>query len=570
MLKPGPRMGKDESWYKDAIFYQLHIRAFADGNGDGIGDFLGATQKLDYLQELGISGIWLLPFYASPLKDDGYDVADYHRVHPDYGTLQEFQDFIDAAHARNIRVIADLVLNHTSDQHPWFRESRSSPASLKRDYYVWSATPDRYQQARVIFKDFETSNWTWDATAQAYYWHRFFSHQPDLNYENPRVQQEMLDVMRFWLDHGLDGFRCDAAPHLFEREGTRCENLPETHAYCKALRRTIDGLYPGRILLAEANQSPAETRAYFGDGDEFHLAFYFPLVPRLLLALAREARQPIVDLLAQTPSIPELCQWATFLRNHDEITLSRLTVDEREELLQMYAPDPRTRLNTGIRRRLAPLLRNDPRRLELVHSILLTLLGSPVLYYGDEIGMGDDVSLADRQGLRTPMQWSRDRNAGFSEADPERLYAPVITDPVYGYRTVNVAAQRHVNGSLLRRLQRLIAVRKEHPVFGRGSLDILSLANSHILSYLRRDGDETVVIVQNLSQQMQSVALDLRRFAGQAPIDLLRSTRRSPVDEQPYLLDIGPYGFSWLQFVTGERAKTPGGRVKSHERLHIK
>jgi len=563
-------MGKDESWYKDAIFYQLHIRAFADGNGDGIGDFLGAAQKLDYLQELGISGIWLLPFYTSPLRDDGYDVADYYCVHPDYGTLKEFQEFIDAAHARNIRVIADLVLNHTSDQHPWFRESRSSPASPKRDYYVWSATPDRYRQARVIFKDFETSNWTWDATAQAYYWHRFFHHQPDLNYENPQVQQEMLAVMRFWLEQGLDGFRCDAVPHLFEREGTTCENLPETHAYCKALRRTIDGLHPGRILLAEANQSPTETLAYFGDGDEFHLAFYFPLVPRLLLALAREARQPLVDLLAQTPPIPASCQWATFLRNHDEITLSRLTIDDREEVLQAYAPDPCTRLNTGIRRRLAPLLQNDPRRLELVHSIVLTLPGSPVLYYGDEIGMGDDVSLADRQGLRTPMQWSRDHNAGFSQADPERLYAPVITDPVYGYRTVNVEAQRPVGDSLFRRLQRLIAVRKEHSVFGRGSLEMLSPANPHILSYLREDGDETVVIVQNLSQQTQSVALDLRRFAGQTPIDLLRSTRRPPVGEQPYLLDIGPYGFSWLQFVTGERATTPRGRAGSHERLHIK
>jgi maltose alpha-D-glucosyltransferase/alpha-amylase len=554
-------MGMDEPWYKEAIFYQLHIRAFADGNHDGIGDFLGATQKLDYLQELGISGIWLLPFCASPLKDDGYDVADYYHLHPDYGTLKEFQEFIEAAHARNIRVIADLVLNHTSDQHSWFRESRSSPISPKRDYYVWSVTPDRYRQARVIFKDFETSNWEWDTTAQAYYWHRFFRHQPDLNYENPRVQQEMLDVMRFWLDRGLDGFRCDAAPHLFEREGTTCENLPETHTYCKALRRTIDGLYPGRILLAEANQSPAETCAYFGDEDEFHMAFYFPLVPRLLLALAREERQPLVDLLAQTPPIPESCQWATFLRNHDEITLSRLTVDEREELLQVYAPDPRSRLNTGIRRRLAPLLQNDHRRLELVHSIVFTLPGSPVLYYGDEIGMGDDVSLADRQGLRTPMQWNGDHNAGFSQAAPERLYAPVITNPVYGYRTVNVEAQRHADGSLLRRLQRLIAVRKEHSVFGRGALEMLAPADPHILSYLRRDEDETVVIVQNLSQQAQSVALDLRRFAGQMPIDLLRSTRCSPVGEQPYLLNLGPYGFSWLQFVTRESAPAPERRA---------
>lgn len=536
-------------WYKDAIFYELYVRAFCDGNADGIGDFRGAAQKLDYLQDLGITCIWLLPFYTSPFRDDGYDIADYYQVHPDYGALSDFRNFLGAAHERGIRVIADLVLNHTSDQHPWFREARSSPHSPKRDYYVWSDTPDRYPDARVIFKDFEQSNWTWDSVAQAYYWHRFFHHQPDLNYQNPQVQRELLDVMRFWFDLGLDGFRCDAVPHLFEREGTTCENLPETHVYCKALRRIIDAFYPDRILLAEANQTPADTCAYFGDGDEFQMAFYFPLIPRLFLALAREERQPIVDILSQTPPIPETCQWAMFLRNHDEITLSRLTGEERAELLRVYAPIPRLRLHTGIRRRLASLLENDQRRIKLVHSIMLTLPGSPVLYYGDEIGMGEELSLPDRGGLRTPMQWSNERNAGFSQADPERLYAPVLRDPIFGYLTTNVAAQTQAKDSVFHGICRLIAIRKQYPVFGWGSLQLLQPRNPHILAYIRQYNGVSVLVVQNLSQAPQTVELALRQFHGVTPTEMIRSVSLPPIGEHLYVLSLEPYGFSWLQLV---------------------
>ncbi len=540
-------MSSDLLWYKDAVFYELHIRAFCDGNGDGVGDFHGATRKLDYLRNLGVTCLWLLPFYASPLKDDGYDIADYYQVHPAYGSLLDVRNFLRAAHECGIRVIADLVLNHTSDQHPWFLEARSSPSSAKRDYYVWSDTPDRYADARVIFKDFEQSNWTWDPVARAYYWHRFFHHQPDLNYENPQVQREILNVMRFWLDLGLDGFRCDAVPHLFEREGTTCENLPETHTYGKALRRIIETSYPDRILLAEANQSPADTCAYFGDGDEFHLAFYFPLVPRLFLALAREDRQPITEILAQTPALPPRCQWGIFLRNHDEITLSRLTADERTELLRVYAPLPGMRLNTGIRRRLTPLLANDQRQMELAHSILLTLPGSPVLYYGDEIGMGEDLSLADRNGLRTPMQWNAELNAGFSRADPAQLYLPVIDDPVYGYTTVNVETQSQQTSSLLRTVQHLIKRRKFHSVFGRGALVVLSSTNQHILAYLREDETETVLVIQNLSHSAQFVELDLARFRGTTPADLLHTTRLPRIGSSLYRYDLQPYGFFWLR-----------------------
>jgi len=539
----------DYPWYKDAIFYELHIRAFSDGNGDGVGDFIGARQRLGYLQELGVTCLWLLPFYQSPLKDDGYDVADYYQVHPAYGTLQDVRDFVAAAHAQGIRVIADLVLNHTSDQHPWFLEARSSPTSPKRDYYVWSDTDQKYRDARVIFHTTERSNWTYDPVAQAYYWHRFFAHQPDLNYDNPEVQQEMLKVIHFWLDLGFDGFRCDAVPHLFEREGTSCENLSETHAYIKALRRDIDQLYPGRILLSEANQSPADTAAYFGNADEFHLAFYFPLVPRLFLAIRREDRQPLSDILRDTPLIPDSCQWATFLRNHDEMTLSRVSPEDREFLLRAYAPLPQARLNSGIRRRLAPLLENDPRQIVLLHGIMLSLPGSPVLYYGDEIGMGDDLSLDDRFGLRTPMQWSGDRNAGFSQARPQQLYLPVITDPVYGYQTVNVETQRQTPTSLLRRLQRLLAVRKRLLALSRGTLELLHPENRTIFAYLRHYEGESVLVINNLSCSRQTVRVNLPQFHNAFPTDVLGNLAFPMICQQPYSFELEPYGFFWLRLL---------------------
>jgi len=542
-------MQTEALWYKDAIFYELHVRAFCDSNADGIGDFAGATQKLDYLHDLGITCIWLLPFYPSPLRDDGYDVSDYCQVHPDYGTLEDCRAFIAAAHQRNIRVIVDLVVNHTSDQHPWFQEARSSPHSPKRDYYVWSDTPEKYREARVIFKDFESSNWTWDATAGAYYWHRFFHHQPDLNYDNPQVRREMLNVVRFWLELGVDGFRCDAAPHLFEREGTNCENLPETHAYFQELRHEIDRTHPHCMLLAEANQHPTEVRAYFGNEDKVHMAFHFPLIPRLFIALRREDRQSIVEILAQTPPIPENCQWGVFLRNHDEMMLSHLTAAEREYLFREYATAPGTRLNTGIRRRLAPLLDNDQQRIILLHSLLLTLPGSPVLYYGDEIGMGDNLVLDDRFGLRTPMQWNSEHNAGFSQADHTQLYAPVIDDTIYGYQTVNVAAQLRTETSLLRRLQRLIAARKQHRAFGRGSLEVLHPFNQKVLAYIRQYEGETLLIVNNLSHAPQLVELDLGRFRGVTPVELISQTPFPAVDEHPYVLSLGPHHFYWLRLL---------------------
>lgn len=544
-------MKTDTLWYKDALFYELHLRAFADSNADGIGDFAGARQKLDYLQDLGITGIWLLPFYQSPLRDDGYDISDYYQVHPDYGTLADCCDFIAAAHQRGIRVIADLVVNHTSDQHPWFLEARSSPHSPKRDYYVWSATDQKYKEVRIIFSDSEHSNWTYDPVARAYYWHRFFYHQPDLNYDNPQVRHEVLNVMRFWLELGLDGFRCDAAPHLFECEGTTSENLAETHAYFKELRREIDRAYPSCVLLAEANQRPADLRAYFGDGDEFHLAFHFPLMPCLFLTLAREERRPIVDIINQTPSIPDTCQWATFLRNHDEMTLARLTDAERDYLFHEYAREPRMRLNTGIRRRLAPLLENNRRKIELLYSLLLTLPGTPVLYYGDEIGMGDNTRLGDRNGLRTPMQWSGDRNAGFSQADAEQLYLPVIGDSVYSYQVINVEAQLRTETSLLRWLQRLIAVRKQHPAFGCGMLKFLDASDERVLAYVRQYEEETLLVVHNLSRSVQPVELDLRQFCGATPVELIGNTEFPRIGERPYCLSLGPHGFYWFRLVGG-------------------
>ena len=539
-------MASDNLWYKDAVFYELHVKAFYDSNADGFGDFRGLMEKLDYVQELGIDCIWILPFYPSPLRDDGYDIADYYGVHPDYGTLQDFKAFLKAAHRRNLKVMVDLVMNHTSDQHPWFQEARKDPKSPRRNYYVWSDTDQKYLDARIIFIDTERSNWTWDPIAQQYYWHRFFSHQPDLNYDNPRVRRSMLKVIRHWLDMGVDGFRADAVPYLFEREGTNCENLPETHAYLKEVRRFIDEHYPGRILLAEANQWPADVRPYFGDGDEFHMAFNFPLMPRIFMALRREDRTPIVDIISQLPPIPETCQWCLFLRNHDELTLEMVTDEERDYMYHEYAKDPRMKLNLGIRRRLAPLVDNGRRRIELLNSLLFTLPGSPIIYYGDEIGMGDNIYLGDRNGVRTPMQWTGDRNAGFSRADAARLYSPVIMDPVYGYQAINVEAQLRDPSSLLNWMKRLIRIRKRYPVFGRGAIEFLHPENRKVLAYIRRD-DQHVLVVNNLSRFVQPVELDLRHYAGWTPVEIFGETRFPPIGELPYFLTLGPHGFYWFR-----------------------
>jgi maltose alpha-D-glucosyltransferase/alpha-amylase len=541
-------------WYKDALFYEVHVKAFRDANGDGIGDFAGLAQSLDYLRDLGVDCLWLLPMYPSPLRDDGYDISDFYGIHPAYGTLEDFQRFLDAAHARGLRVIADLVMNHTSDQHPWFQASRTDPTGPYGDYYVWSATDQRYRDARIIFVDTETSNWAWDPVRQAYYWHRFFSHQPDLNYDNPRVRDEMLNVMRFWLDRGLDGFRCDAVPYLVEREGTRCENLPETHAILKEFRRVVDHEYGGdRVLLAEANQWPEDVRPYFGDGDEFHMAFHFPLMPRLYMAIRREDRLPIVDIFTHTPPIPPCCQWALFLRNHDELTLEMVTPEEREYMYFAYAPDPQAKLNLGIRRRLAPLLDNDRRRIELLTALIFTLPGSPVVYYGDEIGMGDNLHLGDRHGVRTPMQWSPDRNAGFSTAEERRLYLPPITDPVYGYQAVNVEAQLKQPSSLLNTMRRLIATRKRYRAFGRGTIEFLRPLNPSVLAFVRQWEDETLLVVANLSARTQPVSLDLARYRGAVPVELLDETRFPPIGSQPYFLSLGPHGFFWFRLDPPER-----------------
>jgi len=553
-------MTPERDWYKDAVFYEVHVKAFMDGNGDGVGDFAGLTERLDYLAELGVDCLWILPMYASPLRDDGYDIADFFAVHPAYGTLEDFQKFLDAAHARGLRVIADLVMNHTSDAHPWFQASRADPASPYADYYVWDATDRRYTDARVIFVDAEKSNWTWDPQRKAYYWHRFFSHQPDLNYDNPTVRRAMLDVMRFWLDRGLDGFRCDAVPYLVERDGTSCENLPETHAVLKELRAVIDHEYGGdRLLLAEANQWPEDVRPYFGDGDEFHMAFNFPLMPRLYMALRLEERRPIVDIYTHTPPIPPGCQWGLFLRNHDELTLEMVTNEERAFMYYAYAQDPEMKLNLGIRRRLAPLVDNDRRRIELLNCLLLTLPGSPIIYYGDEIGMGDNVYLGDRNGVRTPMQWSSDRNGGFSTAAEGTLYLPVIADPVYGYQAVNVAAQARQPASLLSTMRRLIAARRTSPVFGRGTIAFLRPRNQKVLAYLRRHGRETVLIVANLSGAPQPAELDLAEFAGVRPIEILGDTVFPPIQAAPYVVSVGPHGFYWFRLDRSDGAEEPYG-----------
>ncbi len=537
----------DELWYKDAIFYELHVKTFFDSNGDGIGDFRGLTEKLDYLQALGVDCLWLLPFYPSPLRDDGYDIADYFGVHPDYGTLQDFKAFLKAARHRGMRVIADLVVNHTSDDHPWFQAARSDPRSPYRNYYVWSDTTEKYQDTRIIFTDTERSNWTFDEQAGQFFWHRFFSHQPDLNYDNARVRRSMLKAMTHWLELGLDGFRVDAVPYLYEREGTNCENLPETHAYLKELRRALDERYPGKVLMAEANQWPEDVRAYFGDGDEFHMAFNFPVMPRMYMALRQEDRRPIVDILRKTPAIPETCQWTTFLRNHDELTLEMVTDEERAYMYQEYAKDPRMKINVGIRRRLAPLLENSRRRIELLNSLLFTLPGSPIIYYGDEIGMGDNIYLPDRSGVRTPMQWSSDRNAGFSRADSARLYGPVISDPVYGYQAINVEAQERAPSSLLNWTKQVIETRKRYPAFGRGSIEFLDSENSSVLAYKREYQGQTMLVVNNLSARAQPVELDLRHLNGLAPVELFGETRFPRIGELPYFITLGGYSFYWFR-----------------------
>jgi maltose alpha-D-glucosyltransferase/alpha-amylase len=538
----------DPLWYKDAIIYEAHVRAFFDSNGDGIGDFAGFTQQLPYLNDLGITCIWLLPFYPSPLRDDGYDIADYTSINPMYGTLDDFKRFLDAAHALNIRVLTELVINHTSDQHPWFQRARRAPKdSPERNYYVWSDTDTKYSGTRIIFVDTEKSNWTLDPVAGQYYWHRFFSHQPDLNFDNPAVLEALLDVMRFWLDMGVDALRLDAIPYLIEREGTINENLPETHDILKEIRRALDARYQGRVLLAEANQWPSDVRAYFGDGDECHMAFHFPLMPRIFMGLRQEERHPIVEIMNQTPEIPEACQWAIFLRNHDELTLEMVTDEERDYMYSQYAADPEMRLNVGIRRRLAPLMENSRPRIELMNSLLFSMPGTPIVYYGDEIGMGDNVYLGDRNGVRTPMQWNSDRNAGFSRADPARLYFPVIMDPVYGYEAINVEAQERSPYSLLHWMKRMIALRRQHPVFGRGALEFIRTDNRKVLTYVRRDENETILCVANLSRAVQPVEIPLSPFAGLTPVELLGQTQLPRIGDQSYFLTLAPYGFYWLR-----------------------
>jgi len=548
---PAVMLDDDPQWYKDAVIYEVHVRAFHDSNNDGIGDFQGLTEKLDYLHDLGITAIWLLPFYPSPLKDDGYDIADYTAIHPDYGDLRDFKYFLNQAHARGLRVITELVLNHTSDQHPWFqRARRAEPGSRYRNFYVWSDSPEKYQDARIIFKDFELSNWSWDPVAKAYYWHRFYSHQPDLNYNNPEVQREMFHVVDFWLRLGVDGLRLDAVPYLYEEEGTNCENLPQTHAFLKSLRRWIDSKYKNRMLLGEANQWPEDALAYFGNGDECHMLFHFPLMPRLFMAISMEDHFPVVEILENTPPIPDSCQWAVFLRNHDELTLEMVTDEERDYMYRTYARDAKARINLGIRRRLAPLLGNHRRRIELMNGLMFSLAGSPVIYYGDEIGMGDNIYLGDRNGVRTPMQWSADRNAGFSRANPQQLYLPIIIDPAYHYEAVNVQVQQNNLHSLLWWTKRLIATRKRFKAFGRGSLRFLHPANPKILAFIRQYEDERILVVANLSRFVQGVELDLSELKGLIPVEIFGRSKLPPIREQPYFLTLGPHTFYWFSLET--------------------
>ena len=536
----------DPRWYKRAVFYEVLVRGFADSNGDGTGDLKGLVSKLDYLNWLGIDCIWLLPIFQSPLRDGGYDISDYFTVLPEFGDLGDFVELVDEAHKRGMRVVADLVMNHTSDQHPWFQASRADPTGPYGDYYVWSDTDLQYRDARIIFVDTEKSNWTFDPVRGQYYWHRFFGHQPDLNFENPAVQDAMLGALRFWLDLGIDGFRLDAVPYLFEAEGTNCENLPRTHDYLKRVRKEIDTDYPDRVLLAEANQWPADVVEYFGDGDECHMAFHFPLMPRIFMSVRREQRFPISEILSQTPEIPDGCQWGIFLRNHDELTLEMVTDEERDYMYSEYAGDPRMKANIGIRRRLAPLLDNSRDQMELFTALLLSLPGSPVLYYGDEIGMGDNIWLGDRDGVRTPLQWTPDRNAGFSTCDPGRLYLPVIMDPLYGYQGLNVEAQMRTSTSLLHWTRRMIETRKRHPTFGSGSFAELGASNPSILAFVREFGDDRVLCVNNLSRFPQPVELDLRRFEGVVPVEMLGGMHFPRIGELPYLLTLPGHGFYWF------------------------
>ncbi len=538
----------ETDWYRDAVIYQTHVKAYADSNGDGVGDFRGLTEKLDYIAELGATAIWLLPFYPSPLRDDGYDIADYRGINPAYGTFDDFQKFVDEAHSRGLRIITELVINHTSDQHEWFQRARKAPkGSPERDFYVWSDDDKKWPETRIIFTDTEKSNWTWDEEAGQYYWHRFFSHQPDLNFDNPAVMEEVLDTLRFWLDAGVDGLRLDAIPYLVERDGTNNENLPETHDVLKKVRAAVDDAYPDRMLLAEANQWPEDTAEYFGDADECHMAFHFPLMPRMYMAVAQEDRHPITDIMRQTPVIPDGTQWAIFLRNHDELTLEMVTDEERDYLYRTYAEDRRMRINVGIRRRLAPLLGNDRRKIELMMGLLLSMPGTPCLYYGDEIGMGDNIYLGDRDGVRTPMQWSPDRNGGFSRADPARLYSQPIMDPVYGFQGLNVEAQSRNAASLLSWTRRALRIRKTSQVFGRGALEFLYPRNRRVLTYLRRLGDEVVLCAVNLSARAQSVELDLSEFEGLVPVELSGREAFPPIGKLPYLLTMPGYGFYWFR-----------------------
>ncbi|MFH1646230.1 MAG: maltose alpha-D-glucosyltransferase [Chloroflexota bacterium] len=534
-------------WYKDAIIYEVHVRGFADSDADGVGDFTGLVEKLDYLEDLGITALWLLPFYPSPLRDDGYDISDYYNIQPVYGSMANFKDFVDEAHRHNIRVITELVVNHTSDQHPWFQRARKSPKGTRyRDFYVWNDTPEKYKDTRIIFKDFETSNWSWDPVVKEYYWHRFYYHQPDLNFDNPATKNAITRVMDFWLKLGVDGLRVDAVPYLYEREGTNCENLPETHQFVKELRAHIDKKFRSRMLLAEANQWPEDAAAYFGKGDEFHMAFNFPIMPRLFMALRMEDRFPIIDILQQTPSIPDPCQWALFLRNHDELTLEMVTDEERDYMYRVYASDPTARINLGIRRRLAPLLGNDRKKIELMNSLLFSLPGTPVIYYGDEIGMGDNFYLGDRNGVRTPMQWSPERNAGFSRANPQRLFLPPIIDPEYHYEAINVENQINNTDSLLWWMKRVISLRKRYKAFGRGSLQFLQPENRKVLAYLRRHEGETILAVANLSHTAQQTQLDLSEFAGHRPVDLFGRAEFVPITESGYFFTLSPHAFYWF------------------------
>jgi maltose alpha-D-glucosyltransferase/alpha-amylase len=550
-------VSRDPLWYKDATIYQLHVKSFCDSNGDGIGDFRGALEKIDYIADLGVDAIWLLPFYPSPRRDDGYDISDYRSVHPDYGTMADLRAFIDAAHARGMKIITELVINHTSDQHPWFERARhAKPGSAARNFYVWSDTDQKYAGTRVIFLDSEKSNWTWDPVAGAYFWHRFYSHQPDLNFDNPRVMREVVSIMRFWLDVGVDGLRLDAVPYLVEREGTNNENLPETHAILKQIRAELDAYGPGRMLLAEANQWPEDAQQYFGNGDECHMSFHFPLMPRMYMAIAQEDRFPITDIMRQTPEIPDTCQWVVFLRNHDELTLEMVTDKERDYLWSTYAADRQARLNLGIRRRLAPLLEHDRRRMELMNGLLFSMPGTPVIYYGDEIGMGDNIHLGDRDGVRTPMQWSPDRNGGFSRASPESLVLPPIRDPIYGFDAVNVEAQLTDQHSLLNWTKRMLAVRRRNPAFGRGKLRFLYPTNRKVLAFLREHDDQTILCVSNMARTAQAVELDLSALAGRTPVDLIGGSAFPPAGQLPYLLTLPPYAFYWFILATESELPT--------------